>query len=456
MTKLRVLFAHMRDNLSGMQTRFHPLWPAYLAASVESHFGQETMEFRLASDDAHFEIALFKPHIVAIGAVSSQFNDAIDWARISKQYGLATIIGGIHISLMPQCLTKDMDVGCIGEGEETFCDLLVHFLKYGSFVPKHMADIKGIVYRDDGKLIRTSARSLIKPFDQIPHPKRALVGYQRHDYLLGSRGCPYKCAFCSGSVFWGKPRFASAAYILEEIKGLVLNGVKIIRFEDDSLTTNVVRLRKIKELITAQGLNQHVQFNCWARANEVTVEVVEYLKAMNVNFVWMGLESGCQRTLDYLKGNVTVDQNRRAVTLLSDAGIQTNGFFVIGSPYETEEEVLQTYKFIKESRLDFVTINILTPLPGTTCWDYWTEKNPIVDDMDWGQLFHMNTEFSTNIILSETLTYEKLKQIYKKFERLAQRKKLMAHLKKLRLSEFPRIASEMQIMLRRGFNKFVQ
>jgi radical SAM superfamily enzyme YgiQ (UPF0313 family) len=196
MAKLRVLFAHMQNNLSWNETRFHPLWPAYLASSVERHFGPEAIELRLASKDARSEIASFKPHIMAIGSVSSRFNDAIDWARISKQNGLSTIIGGIHISLMPQCLTEDMDVGCIGEGEETICDLLVHFLEYGSFVTKRLADIIGIVYHENGKLTRTPARPMIKPFDKIPHPKRSLIGYQRYDYLLGSRGCPYKCVFC--------------------------------------------------------------------------------------------------------------------------------------------------------------------------------------------------------------------------------------------------------------------
>jgi anaerobic magnesium-protoporphyrin IX monomethyl ester cyclase len=248
----------------------------------------------------------------------------------------------------------------------------------------------------------------------------------------------------------------SAEYVIEEIKELVSNGTKIVRFEDDTLVTNIDRLKKIKELVITNGLNKQIQFSCWARANEVTAEATECLQAMNVSLVWMGLESGCQRTLDYLKGNVTVEQNLRAVTLLKDAGIQINGFFVIGSPHETEEELMQTYKFIKDSRLDFATVNILTPMPGTACWDYWTEKNPLVNGQDWSRLFPRSADNSSNIILSEELSHEDLRRIYKKFLKLSQRKNRIAHLKKLRPSELPRIVSELVLELQLRYKRLLR
>ena len=453
MTELRVLFAHMQDNLSGVETRFHPLWPAYLAAFAEQQFGTEKFKFRFASKEIHYEIESFKPQIVAIGAVSPKFNDAIECARIAKRYGVSTIVGGVHISTLPECLTEGMDVGCIGEGEQSFAELLAHFFEHGVFRGSQLADIKGIVYRKNGELVKTPIRPLIQTFDQIPHPKRSLVGYLRHDYLLTGRGCPYKCSFCSCSRFWRKARYASPSYVLEEIRELTENGAKIIRFEDDSLTTNTRRLQEISNLIVADGLDRRVQFSCWARANEVNAEAVDSLKKMNVRLVWMGLESGCQRTLDYLKGHVTVEQNLRATSLLKDAGIQTNGFFIIGSPSETEEEIMQTYKFIRESQLDFATVNILTPLPGTATWDHWTEKNSIVDGLDWSRLFSIRFDPRFDIIISEEVSPAELYRLYRKFAMLSRSMKRKANFRKLRQLELPRIAHELLISFRLFYKK---
>ena len=92
---------------------------------------------------------------------------------------------------------------------------------------------------------------------------------------------------------------------------------------------------------------------------------------MNVVAIALGLESGAERVLRYLKGaNVTVKDNYRALELLRDAGIQTSGNFIIGSPDETEEEIMATYKFIRKSKVDFVTLHVFSILPGTPVWDY--------------------------------------------------------------------------------------
>jgi hypothetical protein len=96
----------MQDDISAVDMRYTPLWPGYLAAFAERKMGPEMIEFRLASGDIRSEIEAVRPEIIAIGAVSRKFNAAIDCARTAKQYSLPTIVGGIHISLLPECLTK--------------------------------------------------------------------------------------------------------------------------------------------------------------------------------------------------------------------------------------------------------------------------------------------------------------------------------------------------------------
>lgn len=236
-------------------------------------------------------------------------------------------------------------------------------------------------------------------------------------------------------------RYHSPEYVIEEIEELIRNGVKVIRFNDDNFVANKTRLTQIAEMMISRGFNRKVKYSCWCRANNVTPEVVRLLKTMNIVSVKMGLESGCDRTLQYLKGNVTVRDNLKAINLLKDAGIQVNGDFIIGAPDETEDEIMQTYDFIKMSRVDFVDINILSPLPGTMVWEYSVKKNLVSDDMDWSRLnFKFNDDESTAITLSETLSYKQLCRIYKKFRRLRFIKTLKALPVTPWLNELPGLA----------------
>jgi len=148
--------------------------------------------------------------------------------------------------------------------------------------------------------------------------------------MITSRGCPHKCIFCAVTRYWDKISYASPEYVMEEIAELVGNGTKIIKFYDDLFTTNKERLSAIANKIIENNFHRKVKFACWARANTITTDVVKILKSMNMVAVEMGLESGCDSPLKYLKGgSVTVEDNWRSVNLLKDSGIQANASFII-------------------------------------------------------------------------------------------------------------------------------
>ncbi|MFQ5963024.1 MAG: B12-binding domain-containing radical SAM protein [Candidatus Scalinduaceae bacterium] len=414
----KVLFVNAVDPVAEVENRYLPLWPAYLAAYAEKHLGPGRIDFRFMTRRLENELDVYEPDVVAIGSVSQNFNHALRYAQECKKRGLAVIVGGPHISALPQCLSEDMDVGCIGEGEHTFLELMQLFLDRCEFRADGLNKINGIVYRDGDRLVRTSTRRLIDKLDQIPHPNRSLVGYQRHGYMFTSRGCPYRCTFCASSRFWNRVRFASANYVVDEILELVSNGCKMISFYDDLFVTNKERVKKIADLLADRGLLGKVKFTCSCRVNVVTKELVELLKRLNVVSVGMGLESGSDRILACLKGNVTVEDNERAVNLFKEAGIQVNASFVIGSPDETEDEIIDTYKFIKRSRLDFVDTYVLTPFPGTPVWDFAVERGLVSENMDWRHL-NVNFEHSGNrsVIVSQKLSRNDIKRLYRKFRR---------------------------------------
>lgn len=443
---LRVLFVNATNPFSEIENRYRPLWPAYLAAYTKQNIGPAQIEFRFLTGRLEDEMAVFNPDIVAISCVSQNYAYACQYAALAKGVGKTVVIGGIHVSCLPETMTPDMDVGCIGEGEQTFTELLRHYNDHGNFKSKALNAIRGIAYWEDGRIVQTPLRPGLGRLDDLPHPKRSLIGYQRHDYMFTSRGCPYRCAFCASSRYWANVRYASPEYVVEEIEELIAHGVKTISFYDDLFIANKSRLRRIAELITTRHIHEKIRFTCSCRANHVTPEVVEYLKTMNVVSVGMGLESGNDRVLQYLKGQIAVSDNRRAVDLLKDAGLQANASFVIGAPDETEKEIMDTYDFINKSRLDFVDIYVLTPLPATPLWEYALRRNLVSSTMDWSRL-NVNFEVNMNkaVIVSEKLSREQIRTIYRKFRYLRRCRIIKALPGSPWLSDLPRTAFRMLV-----------
>ena len=343
------------------------------------------------------------------------------YAKFAKSKNIPIIVGGVHISLLPQSLSSDMNVGCIGEGEKTILELFSVFLDKGKFLNEDLANIEGIVYMRDGRLIINSPRKRIGNMDEITFPDRDMLEINRHSYMFTSRGCPYNCVFCASSRFWDKVRFFSAEYVIKEIEELIDKyNVKLISFFDDLFIADKRRLEEIVSLIKEKGIDQKVKFTCSARANLITDEVANLLKEMKVSAVGLGLESGCDKTLKYLKGgNISIENNIEAVNILKNHKIAANASFVIGSPQESKEDILETYNFIKNNPVSLFDVYVLTPYPGTNIWQYALRKNLVSNDMDWSKLnVNFNKNIEGSIILSEILNKKEVVKLYKKFKLL--------------------------------------
>lgn len=403
-----------------IEYRYPPLGLGYLVSSLRRYFGVQTFEFKVVKTSSEAEGTDFKPDLVGITSVTQNYSIAKQYATRFKRKGIPVLMGGIHISMLPLSLTPDMDVGVMGEGEKTIVDIFELFLNKGALVSDELSKIGGIVYRDpDGHLHVTEERDPILPLDQIPLPARDLFPIARHSYLFSSRGCPYRCIFCASSRFWGRVRFFSAEYVLQEIVELVKRyGVKLISFYDDLMIADVSRLRKMVGLLQKKEILGRVKFSLNARANLLTEEVVRLLKDMNVVSVGMGLESGNGRILRYLKGNnISVDDSRVAIRLLKKYHIAANASFVIGSPDETMDEILDTFRFIKTSGLNFVDTYVLTPFPGTPIWEIGKKNGAVDDDMEWERL---NVNYGKNphpVILSNILEKREIDRLFAKFQR---------------------------------------
>jgi len=392
----------------------------YLCSYLRQEFGPNYFDIKIIYRDIEKSLARFKPDVVGISTVTQNFNIAKRYARLAKSAGCSVVVGGAHISAMPDALSADMDVGVVGEGEETFVELMKLYEREKIFANKELLhQIKGIVYNHNDKNIQTEPRPLIAPLDKIPFPARDLSYIDRSGGIFTSRGCPYKCRFCFTTRHWQKVRFFSPSYVVREIKEVVeKHYAKHIIIYDDLFISNKKRLASIVELLKKEKIPKIISFNCNVRADHVDDTTALLLKEMNVRDVFMGAESGVQRTLTYLKGDkITVEQNKMAIDILNRYGIRCVAGIIIGSPTETKEEILGTLKFVKESKLDKFYVFTLTPLPGTPVWDYALKRGMVSNDMDWDKLRMEFSEIPDKaIVLSEVLTRDELFELYRLFE----------------------------------------
>lgn len=208
------------------------------------------------------QIALVNPDIVGISSVTQNFDIAESIAKkIKKELDVPIIVGGKHISALPSTLSKTFSIAVIGEGEETFLELLHAYESHGLENTK-LENLNGIAYKKDDKVRVTARRRLIEPLDKIPFPARDLLDISKDNlHMLTSRGCPYHCIFCASSAFWQRARFNSASYVVSEIKHLVETyHADNINLLDDLFIADTKRLLEIARLIKTEGLNSKVRF----------------------------------------------------------------------------------------------------------------------------------------------------------------------------------------------------
>jgi anaerobic magnesium-protoporphyrin IX monomethyl ester cyclase len=417
---VKILFINAINPQAEIQSRWPNLGLGYLAASVRGHFGDSAVKIQIVDRNVKETLDNFHPDLVGITAVSQNYGFAMQHAETAKKMGIPVIIGGIHISVLPQTMTQYMDVAVIGEGEQTIVDVVKTWMHNCGFYQEQLREIPGIAFRDETfKLHLTPCREPISHMDSIPFPARDLLKIRSHTNIFSSRGCPYKCIFCASTRYWDKLRMFSAEYVVTEIRELVSwYGVRKISFYDDLMMADLNRLQRMVDLIRRYPSLSKIKFCVNARANVITDASARLLAEMGVVSAGMGLESGNGRTLRYLKGgSVSILDNYEAVRILHKYGIAANASFVIGSPDETKEEILDTYDFICKSGLDFVDTFVLVPFPGTPIWDYAKGLGLVSEHMDWNRLNVYYHEKADPIIVSQRVTKQEMDELYRKFKR---------------------------------------
>ncbi|MFX0007302.1 MAG: B12-binding domain-containing radical SAM protein [Promethearchaeota archaeon] len=282
--------------------------------------------------------------------------------------------------------------GCVrGEGENTLLEIAEKLEK-----GKNFEDIRGLTYRENGRIIRNDDRPLIKNIDSLPFPNRKLLGNVEYKNKVegldlsvakftsaaSSRGCAFKCSFCSSSMFWGNWRPRSPENIVEELSLLEDQGYQNLLWVDDNFTISRKRLMKLSNLLK----KEHLDFYWMAegRVTQSSIELLNAMKQMGCKILSYGVESGSQRILDWYNKQINLKQVHQAIKNSKKVGIDmVLANFIVGAPIETREEIIKTLNFSLKLDIDFPQFHILGIIPGNWIWDQMVSEKRINPEVCW-------------------------------------------------------------------------
>lgn len=406
-----------------------PLGLLYLAASLRKAGHQPLiLDFLLEKFDQNslFKIITQGVKVIGISAVTPLIHNAIFLADLIKKKFPEKIIvlGGPHPTLLPKETLENcqgVDFIIKGEGEER----INSFIDYLEGKKKEEG-LDGIAFKKDGEIIDLPQKKYIENLDNLPFPARELVSIEKYSEVLDSakkpattlitsRGCPFKCIYCSKPVFGNFFRARTPENILKEIEFLKEKyKIKEIIFYDDSFTLDRERIIKLCQLLIEKNLN--ISWKCETRVNLIDEELLQLMKKAGCHLIGYGIESGNQEILNILKKGITIAAIQKAVKMTKKAKIDALGYFMLGIPGETEKEIKETINFAKSLNLDFVQFSIATAYPGTELYALAETQGKLPKDFQ-GAFYALGSqeEITSLCDLTPQILKSYLKKAYRSF-----------------------------------------
>jgi radical SAM superfamily enzyme YgiQ (UPF0313 family) len=328
------------------------------------------------------EISSISPDLIGVTINSIVYSEAKKTIQLCRKImpDAKIIAGGPHPTILPEKTLLDnqgLDAVVIGEGEKTVSEIIERFRKNHD-----LKGVKGTCFKRDGKIVKNPPRPFIENLDELPFPSWHFFPIEKYprktnflsvtpvDNINSSRGCPFRCAFCSVKSIWGLTyRCFSPERTIKEIKYLVENyGTKGIYFREDNFTLNKKRVERLCKLMLEENLD--IKWVCESRVDLITRDMVKLMKRAGCETIWFGVESGSQRVLnEVLYKKTTLEHARRAFKMCDEAGIKRGASFMVGVPGETLEEMYETIKFAVKIDPDYVWFNIFVGIPKSPIYD---------------------------------------------------------------------------------------
>ncbi|MBU1880630.1 B12-binding domain-containing radical SAM protein, partial [bacterium] len=330
----------------------------------------------------------FDPDIIGITSMTIEYVAAHKTAQAFKKLwpNRPILMGGPYPSSDPDQALEDLNIDTIflGESEQNYVKWLEVQERGGA-----LSEVPGIRYRNNSGIMINPPSGFMDNLDDIPEPAWDLIDLEKHFEkrfmvmrtmnphqkndrvlpLVSSRGCPFKCSYCH-NLFGKKVRKHSTARVVGEMEFLRNTyGIEEIEFVDDIFNVDIPRAKEIFREVIDRKLNMNFSFPNGLRSDNFDEELLDIMKEAGVYRLVFAIESGSDRIQKLIHKNLNLEKAMQNIAMADKKGFFSGGFFMMGFPTETEEELEKTIQYAKKSKLHTATFLLLTPFPGTEFWD---------------------------------------------------------------------------------------
>lgn len=384
MTTVLLIYPFFKPRRDRSVFRFPPLGITYIAAALQQEDHQVHLidcTFR-TREGALQEALAVGADVVGLYCMVTMVDDCLWFADQLRRTGRLLVAGGPLPTCDPLPFLERFDVVVRGEGERTVCEVLRAWSRGAD-----LAQVPGIVLRNteragepkNPEITFTPDRPYEADLDALPRPARHLLpnaDYIRHgkkEYgfsvstVMSTRGCPFRCEFCSNVVFGGSYRERSPEKVVDEVEEVLRLGYDRISFADDVFTLRKERVQKICAEIRRRGLD--FRWECLSRVDALDEPTAREMRDAGCTRIYFGIESGSQPILDQMNKKTSPQEARRAVEAAHRAGLEVGAFFILCYPGDTDQTVLATLQYAASLPLDYLGLTMPYPLPGTALYD---------------------------------------------------------------------------------------
>ena len=405
-----------------------PLHFGYLAGSISSNHEIRIFDqLRDKYSDKYLQKIVIReqPDVIGFSGYTKDMSSIKSMSQNLKKSipDSKIILGGVQMTLMPkytfEFFDDTIDFGFVGESEIAFSKF-IDVLDTG-IEDRRLDELKNLVWKKNGEIL-VNERENPNDLDEIPFPRWDLMdprNYPKAPHgafykqfppapIITSRGCTYSCTFCAAPVLSGrKIRFRSMDNITEEIRLLHHTyGIKEIHIEDDNFSVSRRRVIEFSERMLKENLGLTWALPNGLRLDSLDIHILKLMKKAGCYALNVGIESGNDRVLKRVNKKITREKIKKQISTVNEAGLRIGGFFIIGFPWETSDEIEDTINFARKLDLDRIGISYFQPYPGSK------EYEMLSDSGEYRlNLSSNNLALHTISDVSKNLSQKKLKQL---------------------------------------------
>jgi radical SAM superfamily enzyme YgiQ (UPF0313 family) len=399
------------------QNYYYPLALHYLKAYANKESGDgitiavKNYSIDMAPNLIIHDLLKDSPDVIAFSCYIWNTEKILALSDMLKKLNPAVkiVLGGPEVTATADIILTEnewVDVIVLGEGEQTFAELLRYYLNNDL----RIEEIKGISYRANGKIQSNQPRPLLENLDDIPSPFNEAIDDPSHYILIETqRGCPFECGFCSYHKNFKCVRHFSLERIKKDLKHLIHSGVKKLYLADPTFNLNRERAKEILRYIGS--INKDTIVNTELRAEFLDQETVDLLAKAGVTFLEIGLQSTNPVTLKTIGRTTNFEKFENGINLLKKTKVQYVIQLIIGLPGDDLSTFKNSMDYVLRLAPDKLQVFELQLLPGSALWDN-AEQHGIQFYLTPPHVVFQNNTFSFSDMVKAKLLFKEAFLIY--------------------------------------------